>query len=177
VSAPSARPSWYALETGGWRDYVTLLHPPYTLWHLSYVVIGAALAPPWYPGRLGATLVAFFLAVGIGAHALDELHGHLSVSGVKELGEGMWKPGLGVFPGVSFGPHWDALDSFVPGLSDLIVSAVPEGATLLAIDENTAVIGDGADWAVMGVAGAHVYRAGAWTHHPSGSTFAMASRR
>ena len=33
-----ARPAFYALAPGGWRDYVTLLHPPYTLWHLSYVV-------------------------------------------------------------------------------------------------------------------------------------------
>ena len=70
-----ARPAFYALARGGGRDYVTLLHPPYTLWHLSYVVIGAALAPVWQPGRLGATLAAFFLAVGIGAHALDELNG------------------------------------------------------------------------------------------------------
>ena len=30
MSVPTARPSWYALETGGWRDYVTLLHLPYT---------------------------------------------------------------------------------------------------------------------------------------------------
>ena len=70
-----ARPAFYALAPGGWRDYVTLLHPPYTLWHLSYVVIGATLAPDWRPGRLVATLAAFFLAVGIGAHALDELNG------------------------------------------------------------------------------------------------------
>lgn len=69
------RPAFYALAPGGWRDYVTVLHVPYTLWHLSYVVIGAALAPEWLPGRLGATLAAFFLAVGIGAHALDELNG------------------------------------------------------------------------------------------------------
>ena len=69
------RPAFYALERGGWRDYLTLLHAPYSLWHLSYVVIGAALAPEWLPGRLGATLVAFFLAVGLGAHALDELNG------------------------------------------------------------------------------------------------------
>jgi len=75
VSAPSARPSWYALETGGWRDYVTLLHPPYTAWHLSYVVIGGCLAPVVAWGRLGAAVVAFGLAVGIGAHALDELSG------------------------------------------------------------------------------------------------------
>jgi len=72
----ATRPAFYALAPGGWRDYVTLLHPPYTLWHLSYVAIGAALAPHLEVERLVATLVAFFLAVGIGAHALDELNGH-----------------------------------------------------------------------------------------------------
>jgi len=70
-----ARPAFYALAPGGWRDYVTVLHPPYTLWHLSYVAIGAGLAPELRPGRLAAALAAFFLAVGIGAHALDELNG------------------------------------------------------------------------------------------------------
>ena len=61
------KPAFYALERGGWRDYVTLLHPPYTLWNLSYVCIGAALAPEWLPLRLGAGLVAFFLGLGIAA--------------------------------------------------------------------------------------------------------------
>jgi MFS family permease len=74
VSA-TTRPAFYALATGGWRDYVTLLHPPYTAWHLSYVVLGAALAPQWRPGILGLALAAFFLGMGIGAHALDELQG------------------------------------------------------------------------------------------------------
>ncbi len=69
-------PAFYALQPGGWRDYVTLLHPPYTVWHLSYVCIGWASAPDAHVDRLVALLVAFFLAVGIGAHALDELHGH-----------------------------------------------------------------------------------------------------
>jgi hypothetical protein len=69
------RPAFYALAPGGWRDYVTLLHPPYTAWHLSYVVIGACLAPDLDVERLLVTLAAFFLAVGIGAHALDELNG------------------------------------------------------------------------------------------------------
>ena len=57
------------------RDWWTLLHPPYTLWHLSYVVIGACLVGPVDAFRLVCTVAAFFLAVGIGAHALDELHG------------------------------------------------------------------------------------------------------
>jgi hypothetical protein len=71
----TSRPAFYALERGGWRDYVTLLHPPYTAWHLSYVAIGAALAPQFRLDRLLWTLAAFFLALGISAHALDELKG------------------------------------------------------------------------------------------------------
>lgn len=69
------RPAFYALAPGGWRDYWSLLHPPYTLWHLSYVVFGAATAPAVDLGWLAETLVAFFLALGIAAHALDELRG------------------------------------------------------------------------------------------------------
>jgi MFS family permease len=71
----AARPAFYALAPGGWRDYVTLLHPPYTLWHLSYVCIGAALAPKFRWDILGLALLAFFLGMGIAAHALDEAHG------------------------------------------------------------------------------------------------------
>ena len=70
-----SRPAFYALAAGSWRDYVTLLHPPYTAWHLSYVVIGGCLAPVVAWGRLGAAVAAFGLAVGVGAHALDELNG------------------------------------------------------------------------------------------------------
>ncbi len=69
------RPAFYALESGGWRDYWSLLHPPYTVWHLSYVVIGASLAPEVNVRWLLETLGAFLLAMGLAAHALDELNG------------------------------------------------------------------------------------------------------
>jgi hypothetical protein len=69
------RPAFYALASGGWRDYWSLLHPPYTLWHLSYVAMGAALAPVVSTRWLLETLLAFLLAMGVAAHALDELHG------------------------------------------------------------------------------------------------------
>ena len=68
-------PAFYAARVGGWRDYWTLLHPPYTVWHLSYVLLGAALAPSPDPKIVAGALVAFGLAVGVGAHAFDELHG------------------------------------------------------------------------------------------------------
>jgi len=69
------RPAFYAAKRGGWRDWWTVLHPPYTAWHLSYVVIGATIAPHVRVSRLVGTVLAFFLAVGIAAHCLDELHG------------------------------------------------------------------------------------------------------
>jgi hypothetical protein len=75
VGHEMTRPAFYAMRSGGWRDYVTLLHPPYTLWHLSYAAMGAALAPRMHWGILGWTVLAFFLAMGIGAHALDESKG------------------------------------------------------------------------------------------------------
>jgi hypothetical protein len=75
AEAKAGKPAFYALAPGGWRDYVTLLHPPYTAWHLSYVAIGAALTSAFAWDRFLPTLAAFFLAVGVGAHALDELNG------------------------------------------------------------------------------------------------------
>lgn len=75
MGEPELRPAYYAGGGGRWRDWWTLLHPPYTAWHLGYVVIGACLAPVVMVSRMLATLLAFFLAVGLAAHALDELHG------------------------------------------------------------------------------------------------------
>jgi hypothetical protein len=75
VSSEGDRPAFYALTPGGWRDYWTLLHPPYTLWHLSYVVVGACVAPTLHTRWLVETVIAFFLAMGVAAHALDELRG------------------------------------------------------------------------------------------------------
>jgi hypothetical protein len=95
------RPAFYALRPGGWRDLVTVLHPPYTLWHLSNVAIGAAAAPEPHVDRVLALLAAFFFAVGIGAHALDEWHGRplgtqLSDRALLVMGFG----GLGIAVGI-----------------------------------------------------------------------------
>jgi hypothetical protein len=86
------RPAFYAARPGGWRDWWTILHPPYTAWHLSYVVIGATLASHTDGGRLVATLLAFFFAVGVAAHALDELHGRPLRTTIPSA----WLVGLGV---------------------------------------------------------------------------------
>jgi hypothetical protein len=72
--ATPERPAFYALGRGRFGDVLALLHPPYTAWHLSYFALGAACAPRLHGDRLLWGLLAFGLAVGVAAHALDELH-------------------------------------------------------------------------------------------------------
>src|SRR4051794_3633990 len=86
MATPAERPAFYALRRGGWRDLVTLLHPPYTAWHPSYVALGAAVAPTLHGDRLLAALGAFFLAVGVCAHALDELNGRPLGTAISDRG-------------------------------------------------------------------------------------------
>lgn len=80
-------------------------------------------------------------------------------------------PGLRLFPGLDLGPHWDVLDTYFRGLRELFVRSLPPGRRLLAIDERTAVVGDGRAWAVLGASAAHLLEDGAWRHFPAGSTF------
>jgi hypothetical protein len=75
-------PAFYARRGSRLADWWTVLHPPYTVWHLGYVVLGAAMAPGRDWGALALTLLAFFLAVGVAAHALDELAGRPLGTGI-----------------------------------------------------------------------------------------------
>ena len=126
VALETTRPAFYALRSGGWRDYVTLLHPPYTAWHLSYVAIGAALSAQFSWSRLLPTMAAFFLAVGIGAHALDELNGRplrteiprgvLIFLAVASIGGAV---AIGIVGAIAFDP-WIA--AFVAGGAFIVVA-------------------------------------------------------
>ncbi len=115
MGTPELRPAWYALRRGRVRDWVTVLHPPYTLWHLSYVALGAALAPHFHTDRLVAALIAFFLALGVAAHVLDELRG-------RPLGTEIPRPAL----------IGAAVFSLAGAIGIGIAAAVAWGAGLLA---------------------------------------------
>jgi cyanophycinase len=82
-----------------------------------------------------------------------------------------WRDGLRLFPRTLFGPHWDAVDRYVPGATAAIEAAVPPGARLFAIDESTAAIGDGRTWNVAGSGAVAILENGAWRRHASGETF------
>ncbi|HEY6567733.1 MAG TPA: Type 1 glutamine amidotransferase-like domain-containing protein [Actinomycetota bacterium] len=92
----------------------------------------------------------------------------------ESIDDELWQPGLGVFPGTWFGPHWDTLDGFAPGLTGFMESSVPEGSRLIGIDEDTAMVGDCTRWEVVGTGGVHVLERGSWTRHGTGEAFALA---
>jgi hypothetical protein len=109
-------PAYYARRAKGLRrDIWALLHPPYTAWHLSYVLIGAGLASTVDVTRLAATLVAFFLAVGVSAHALDELRGRPLQTEVPATG--LW---IAAFAGLA-----GAVALGLAGVSVLGVGLIP----------------------------------------------------
>jgi cyanophycinase len=87
--------------------------------------------------------------------------------------EHVFKPGLGFVRKTLFGPHWDMLDNWIPGATAMIASSVPEGGRLVAIDEETAMFGDGSSWSVEGRSGVHVLQEGSWSDHPAGTAFAL----
>jgi hypothetical protein len=69
-----ARLAFYARTGRPLGDSLALLHPPYTAWHVSYVVYGATVAGEVDLLRLAGTMAAFFFGTGIAAHSLDEWH-------------------------------------------------------------------------------------------------------
>ncbi|MDA8043749.1 MAG: hypothetical protein M0Z30_00690 [Actinomycetota bacterium] len=116
--------AWYVAAPGRWRDWASVLHPPYTAWHLSYVLVGAALAPHFSVSRLVATLLAFGLAVGVAAHGFDELHG-------RPLGTAISAP---VLAGVSVSALAGAVALGVVGISRVgwgLAVFIAAGATVV----------------------------------------------
>ena len=95
-------PAFYARTGSARADLVTVLHLPYTAWHLSHVAIGAGLAPRVDWMILAGTLLAFFFGLGVGAHALDEVHDRPLRTGLSNAT--LWALGVGgLLAGTAFG--------------------------------------------------------------------------
>jgi cyanophycinase-like exopeptidase len=87
--------------------------------------------------------------------------------------ERIWKPGLAFVEGTVFGPHWDIVDSWIPGAREFIVGSVRDEQVFVGLDEETAMVGDGRSWTTVGRQGIHVRRAGAWATFRAGDAFEL----
>ena len=98
-------------------------------------------------------------------------------STVTDLADMTWRDGLNVVPETVFGPHWDMLESYIPGLQSYIIENVPEGDLFVGLDERTAMAGDGEHWQVFGLAGVHVRQGEEWVTLKAGDTFTISQFR
>jgi cyanophycinase-like exopeptidase len=88
--------------------------------------------------------------------------------------ERVWAPGLGYFPQVLFAPHWDMVEHWISGAQAFIIASAPPDGVLIALDEQTAMVGDGQRWTAHGAGGIHVYEDRAWVaEHRDGASFPL----
>ena len=128
------KPAWYLISSDRtWKKWVNLLHWPYTLWFLAYIVLGASLAPDLNWSVLGLTLLAFFLGMGITAHAVDLLQGDPLRLGIPRIQ--LWVVAIAAL-----------ILSVAIGIQQIITGAVPE-ATLVFIPIGILLaLGYGLEW-------------------------------
>lgn len=135
-------------------------------WYLSEVLRDSAFCRAMF-GRLGDGLA--YAGCSAGVACLTDM----TYDSDTQDFENVFKPGLGYARGVLFGPHWDMVDSWIPGATGFIVASVPEGQAFVGLDEDTAMVGDGTAWTVMGRQGVHMLRGGEWSHLTDGDTFEL----
>jgi len=93
-------------------------------------------------------------------------------SDVRDL-DSVWRPGLGFVRDALFGPHWDQVDTWMEGARDFIAGSVGDGEVFVGLDEDTAMVGDGRSWSVLGRRCVHVLRGGTWATYEPGLGFEL----
>lgn len=153
---------------------------------------GAALVffsggnPAYLAGALGGTpfLESLLAAVRAGQTSVGGCSAGAAVLGARvpdprttEMSPELWSDGLGVVPAMISG-HWDTLERWAPGIRSFVLDSVPDGLPHLALEEETAVVGDGWTFRVMGRGEVLVHRPGhPDARHAPGETFSLVGGR
>jgi cyanophycinase-like exopeptidase len=87
--------------------------------------------------------------------------------------DSVWAPGMNYVREALFAPHWDIVDTWIPRATEFIAGSVKPGQTFIALDEETAMLGDGRSWRVIGTAKIHVLRDGEWSRYADGDAFEL----
>jgi cyanophycinase-like exopeptidase len=86
-----------------------------------------------------------------------------------------WAPGLRLLEGTIVVPHWDELGRTRPDVQRLLAREVPTDETVIAIDDRTALIGDGDLWQVKGAGQVQIRIGDVWNTYGDGAAFLLPS--
>jgi cyanophycinase-like exopeptidase len=86
-----------------------------------------------------------------------------------------WSAGLRLLEGTIVVPHWDALGRSRPELQRYLGREVPTDETVVAIDDRTALIGDGDLWQVKGAGQVQIRIGDVWNTYGDGAAFLLPS--
>ena len=134
----------------------------------AYLANTLAGTPFWQALRQALTDGMAYAGCSAGAACLGQ---SAPDSSANEFTAEIWQPGLQLLPSVYVGAHGDVLDSYIPGLRDFFIASVPKSGKLIAIDERTAIVGDGTKWTVHGSGSAAFMANGSWLKVAAGDTF------
>jgi cyanophycinase-like exopeptidase len=81
--------------------------------------------------------------------------------------------GLRLVPHIRVIPHFDKMLSWVPDVLRNALLGLPEGTTVLGIDEDTALVGGPHEWEVQGRQSVWVLGHGSRVEHPPGSRLTL----
>jgi cyanophycinase len=133
--------------------------------HLTSTVVGSPVGAALLAAHArGATLV------GCSAGAMTLADRHWDTRRRRLFWPLRWHEGLGLAPGASVIPHYDA---FPEPMAALVVLQSPRGLTTLGIDEETALVGRDGSWQVQGRGRVTVWRGRHRTRYRRGEVFRL----
>jgi cyanophycinase-like exopeptidase len=130
-------PELAALVEGAGLVYLSGGNPPYLAATLRGTRVWDAVLRAWEGG-------AALAGCSAGAMALTDWCPYVRDQAIAP------EPGLGVVPGVWVIPHYDRMTEWEPTLLEQVEAVLPDDATLLGIDEETALVNLDGRWVVHG---------------------------
>jgi len=67
--------NWYQMEGSKLKEFITIMHIPYTMMCISFLTMGFAISGIRDYGLYILTFISYFLGLGISSHCFDQLTG------------------------------------------------------------------------------------------------------
>jgi cyanophycinase len=154
----AARDDFAALVAGAGLVYLSGGNPGYLANVLRDSLVWTAILAAW---RAGAALAGCSAGACALSYVAEDMRAMRDIGTTRLVAP----TGLATVPEIAVIPHFDRMARWAPDLTERYASRVPDGVTVVGVDEDTAIVTDGgAGERRFVVAG----RRSAWVLHPGG---------